>query len=97
MEEIFKEELKDVLSSFQKDKKLGLEGFPIKFYPGSYDLIEEDILGVVEESRVTGAVNKVLNLTFIVLIPKFNCPSTLGYFRPIALCNLCYKIISVAF
>jgi len=52
VEEIFKEELKDVLSSFQKDKKLGLEGFPIKFYPGSYDLIEEDILGVVEESRV---------------------------------------------
>jgi hypothetical protein len=49
---------------------------------------------VVEESRVTGAVNKALNSTFIVLIPKFNCPSTLGYFRPIALCNLCYKIIS---
>jgi hypothetical protein len=48
----------------------------------------------VEESRVTGAVNKALNSNFIALIPKVNCPSTLGDFRPIALCNLCYKIIS---
>jgi hypothetical protein len=51
VEAISKEELKDVFSSFQKDKNLCLEGFLIKFYLRSYDLKEEDILGVLEESR----------------------------------------------
>jgi hypothetical protein len=41
-----------------------------------------------------GEVIKALNTTFLVLIPKANKPSTFGDYRPISLCNLCYKIIA---
>jgi hypothetical protein len=34
-----------------------------------------------------------LNSTFIALIPKVDKPSNFGDFKPIALCNLAYKII----
>jgi hypothetical protein len=39
-------------------------------------------------------VVRALNSTFLVLIPKVNNPSTFDDFRPISLCNLCYKIIA---
>jgi hypothetical protein len=54
----------------------------------------KDLLEVVEESRLRGEVIKQIKSTFIALIPKVNRPSTFSDFLPIALCNLCYKIIS---
>jgi hypothetical protein len=39
-------------------------------------------------------VNKDLNSTFLVLIPKSSKPLSFGDFCPISLCNLCYKIIA---
>jgi hypothetical protein len=39
-------------------------------------------------------VIRSLNSTFLTLIPKVNKPTSFGDFRPIALCNLTYKIIT---
>jgi hypothetical protein len=49
---------------------------------------------MVEDTRVSGEVISSINSTFLDLIPKVNSPSSFSDFRPIALCNLCYKIIS---
>jgi hypothetical protein len=59
-----------------------------------FDLVGEDVLAMVEDSRSSGAIVGGLNSTFLTLIPKANKPSTFDDFRPISLCNLCYKIIS---
>jgi len=52
------------------------------------------LLELVEDSRTRGKIQRSLNSTFLALIPKENFPWTFGDFRPIALCNLCYKLIS---
>jgi hypothetical protein len=57
-------------------------------------LVGEDLLEMVEESRMKGFIVGRLNSTFLTLIPKANKPATFGDFRPISLCNLSYKLIS---
>jgi hypothetical protein len=49
---------------------------------------------MVEESRIKGNISGGLNSTFIALITKVNKPQNFGDYRPISLCNLCFKIIS---
>eukprot|EP00253_Pinus_taeda_P024711 PITA_24711 len=55
---------------------------------------KEDILNVVKDSKLNRTILKVLNTSFISLIPKQDIAQTLDKFRPIALCNVVYKIIS---
>jgi hypothetical protein len=66
----------------------------VEFFIHFFDLVAKDLLEAVEESHTSGEVNRALNSTFIALIPKVNGPTNFGDFRPIALCNLCYKIIT---
>jgi hypothetical protein len=49
---------------------------------------------MVEETRLRGEVITSINSTFLDLIPKVNKPSYFTDYRPISLCNLCYKIIA---
>ena len=48
----------------------------------------------MEESRNKGGVLKAFNATFLTLIPKEAGADSPDKFRPIALCNVIYKIIS---
>ena len=57
-------------------------------------MIKEEVLPIVEESRKSRGVLKAFNATFLSLIPKGEGADTLGKFRPIALCNVIYKIFS---
>jgi hypothetical protein len=88
------EDLQKVLKAFARDKSPSPDGWIVEFFLFFFDLVGEDLIGMVEESRQKGEVIKALNTTFLVLIPKSNKPSTFGDFRPIYLCNLCYKIIA---
>jgi hypothetical protein len=82
------------LKSFSKDKSPGPDGWTIEFYLHFFDLVGLDLLELVEESRLSGKVVGALNSTFLTLIPKAINPTTFVDYRPIALCNLCYKLIS---
>jgi len=84
----------NILKAFAKDKSPGPDGWTVEFFLHYFDLVGEDLLGMVEESRRKGEVIKALNYNFLVLIPKVNKSLTFGDFRPISLCNLCYKIIA---
>jgi hypothetical protein len=59
-----------------------------------FEVVGDDLLELVEDTRVRGRVRGSLNTTFLALIPKENNPQSFDNFRPIALCNLCYKLVS---
>jgi hypothetical protein len=82
------------LKSFSKDKSPGPDGWTVEFYLHFFDLVGLDLLELVEDTRLKGKVVGALNSTFLTLIPKAANPTTFDDYRPIALCNLCYKLIS---
>jgi len=94
MVEVIEAKLKEVLHSFQKDKSPGPDGWTIEFFMGLYDILGQDILKLVEDTKSSGQIPTSLNSTFIALIPKADNPISLDEFRPISLCNCIYKIVS---
>ena len=77
-----------------QEKAPGPDGFTSNFFHFFWDMIKEEVLAIVEESRKSRGVLKSFNTTFLSLIPKGEGANTPGKFRPIALCNVIYKIVS---
>jgi hypothetical protein len=88
------QEILVALKSFSKDKIPGPDGWTVEFYLHFFDLVGPDLLELVEDTRLSGKVAGALNSNFLTLIPKEANPTTFGDYRPIALCNMCYKLIS---
>lgn len=82
------------MEGFEKEKSIGPDGWIVEFFLEFFDTMGVDLLAIMEESRVLVKVNGALNATFLTLIPKKDRPGIFKYFRPIALCNLVYEVIS---
>jgi hypothetical protein len=87
-------EIKSILQKFKKERSPGPDGWTSEFFLHFFDLVGEDLLQMVEDSRIKGKVMGSLNSTFLVLIPKQQNSLTFSDYRPISLCNLAYKLIS---
>lgn len=57
-------------------------------------LVGPNLKKVMEETRQKGLVAGGLNAKFIILIVKCSSSWTFNDYRPIALCNLAYKVIT---
>ena len=53
-----------------------------------------ELIAMVDDTRCRGEVCWLINSTFLALIPKSNKPLSFSDYRSIALCNLCYKIVT---
>jgi hypothetical protein len=75
-------------------KAPGLDGFTTNFFHSYWPMLREEVWNMVEESHSLDNVLPTLNATFLTLIPKEERVTNLKNFRPIAFCNVIYKIIS---
>jgi len=91
---ITKEELLGVMNAFKKDKCPGLDGWTIEFFIHFFDIIKQDLLRMVEATRISGNIHQITSSTQIALIQKRVEADSFQDFRPISLCNITFKIIT---
>jgi hypothetical protein len=88
------EEVKETVFEMPKDKSPGPNGWTQELFQSFFEILGKDILSAIEESRLTGFIPGALNATFFALIPKVNKLINFHDYRPTALCNFVYKVIS---
>ena len=93
MKGVTMQELKSILDISKNDKSPGPDGIPVEVYRSLFDVLGEDLLRVVEDSRKSSKIPAVFNSTFIALIPKVDHANSFEESRPISLCNFIYKVI----
>eukprot|EP00253_Pinus_taeda_P009835 PITA_09835 len=94
LKQVTMQEVEEALTQLKDGKAPGPDGFTANFFHEFWDLISSEVWALVEESRSMHWVLPSLNSTFISLVPKGEEANTPDKFRPVALCNVIYKLIS---
>lgn len=76
------------------NKSPGPDGMTPGFYQNHWAILEPDVTTFILDCLNNNNVPPSLNDTTIVLIPKKTAPDSVTDLRPIALCNVVYKIIA---
>ncbi|CAA7043726.1 unnamed protein product [Microthlaspi erraticum] len=88
------EETRSAIFSIHPDKAPGPDGFSDSFFHSNWETIGEGITREIQNFFISGVLPQGINATHICLIPKKTTPKSMADYRPIALCNVYYKIIS---
>ncbi|CAB4310429.1 unnamed protein product [Prunus armeniaca] len=91
---VLDEEIKEAAFQLGASKALGFDGFSGIFYNNYWEISREDLCKMVKAFFQGEFSVHCLNMIEIALIPKVPNPEAVTQFRPIALCNFTYKIIS---
>jgi len=94
LKEVTSEEIKEALFSIGNDKAPGPDGYSALFFKRAWDIIGVQMCDAVKEFFISGSLLKQMNHTLIALVPKSSHANSVGDFRPIACCNVIYKVIS---
>ncbi|KAH1031969.1 hypothetical protein J1N35_044143 [Gossypium stocksii] len=73
-------------------KAPGSDGYCGIFYQKYWSIVKDDAVRCVQIFFQNGRMLREMNKTEVVLIPKVKGPELVTQFRPISLCNFCYKI-----
>ncbi|KAM1803504.1 hypothetical protein ACFX12_029481 [Malus domestica] len=88
------EEIKEDAFQIPSARAPGPNGFSGCFYKDHWTTVGEDVMKTIKAFWHLGTLLRKLNHTNLVLIPKVKCPKNMTQFRPIALCNVSYKILA---
>ncbi|XP_019175665.1 PREDICTED: uncharacterized protein LOC109170987 [Ipomoea nil] len=87
-------DVKDALFSMDPDKSPGPDGFSPAFFQYFWSEIGDDVARFIIDCTKGSQFPEGMNDAIITLILKRTVPTTMGELRPIALCNVIYKILS---
>jgi hypothetical protein len=90
------QEIENALFMMHPSKSPGPDGFTAGFYIKHWDILKVDVCAAIRQFLEGGGMPENVNKTILVLIPKVKQPQDLTQYRPIALCNVLYKIASKA-
>ncbi|XP_020694937.1 uncharacterized protein LOC110108586 [Dendrobium catenatum] len=88
------DEIRQCVFDGAASSSLGPDGFNYHFYKRSWHIIGPWVCEVVKFFLVNGTLAPGIKATALALIPKSKHASSFAHFRPIALCNVIYKIVS---
>ncbi|XP_058752220.1 uncharacterized protein LOC131625373 [Vicia villosa] len=88
------DEVKKVVFNLSKDSAPGPDGFGGVFYHTYWSIIKHEVIAAVTQFFTTGWILPKYNSNNIILLPKFKDADTMESFRPIALANFKFKIIT---
>lgn len=94
VEHVTEPEIVDAVKALHPTKSPGPDGFTGSFYHHYWKTIGGDVIEAVNCFFESGRMPREVNRTYIVLIPKVDNPTKITQWRPIALCNVLYKIIA---
>lgn len=76
------------------DKAPGPDGFNAAFYQRNWMRVGEEVTVAIQSFFTSGRLIKEINHTFVTLVPKTTCATSLADYRPISCCNVLYKCLS---
>ena len=91
---VTEQEIKDSVFAVPPSKAPGPDGFTAEFYQHFWPDIKQTIIDEVTRFFDRNELDESHNHTNLCLISKVGVPTSMSDFRPIALCNVSYKIIS---
>lgn len=94
MKPFTREEVREALFFMGADKSPGPDGINPGFYQAFWNIIGEILSEFCINCLSNTSFPEGLNDTFITLIPKKELPERVADLRPIALCNVLYKIMA---
>lgn len=87
-------EIKEATFAIHPDKAPGPDGFSASFFQANWDVVGLAVVQEIQGFFETGVLRTSQNETHVRLIPKHHGAKSVGDYRPIALCNVFFKIIS---
>lgn len=94
LEAISREEVHNIVLSLPNDKAPGIDGFPVEFFKKNWQMVVQEVTGVVLDFFSNGKLLKRISCTIVALVPKVANPNFVKEFISISCCNTMYKIIA---
>lgn len=91
---ISNEEIKSALFLMKKGTAPGPEGYTVEFFKSNWNTIGDDFIAAILHCFATQTMPIGLNSAILNLVPKIAHPVGMKEYKPIACCNVVYKVYS---